>query len=82
MDGEKRKTPGFMLLQGEKPVRVPRGAREISVFTGPEGGFTGAEKEAALKAGLTAASVAGNTLRSETASIAAAAVLTSAADNI
>ncbi|MGE5927907.1 MAG: RsmE family RNA methyltransferase [Gemmatimonadota bacterium] len=48
-------------------------AGEITVLVGPEGGFTPAERSAALEAGWTPVSLGSNVLRFETAAIAAAA---------
>lgn len=49
--------------------------KNISVCLGPEGGFTDAELDAAAKAGLISASLGKLILRSETAAVAATAVI-------
>ncbi|MDY0132579.1 MAG: 16S rRNA (uracil(1498)-N(3))-methyltransferase [Desulforegulaceae bacterium] len=49
--------------------------KKILAITGPEGGFTDNEKEAALKAGFETISLGPRILRAETASIAAAVLL-------
>jgi 16S rRNA (uracil1498-N3)-methyltransferase len=49
------------------------GPGSISLLIGPEGGWTGAEREAALAAGAVAASFGESVLRAETAAIAATA---------
>lgn len=51
------------------------GAGSTALFIGPEGGWTEAEREAALAAGAVAASFGETILRAETAAIAAAACL-------
>jgi len=73
-DWKKEKTPGYILSCGETPFFLRGGVSSVSIFTGPEGGFTDRELEEARKVGLIAVSVGDNVLRSETASIAAAAI--------
>ena len=51
------------------------GAREMSVFIGPEGGFTEDEVSRAISAGAVPVSLGGNILRTETAAIAALAIV-------
>lgn len=48
---------------------------EVSLFIGPEGGFTPQEVEAACQAGFAAISLGPRVLRSETAGVAAVAIL-------
>ncbi len=64
---------GFILMEGGRPLKIREKTRKIAIFAGPEGGFTGSEIESAEKAGLAPVSVGDNTLRSETAAIAALA---------
>jgi 16S rRNA (uracil1498-N3)-methyltransferase len=68
--------PGASPIAAALPARR---AREdlVSVLVGPEGGWTGAERAAALQAGWTPVSLGPNILRAETAAIAALAVVTS-----
>jgi 16S rRNA (uracil1498-N3)-methyltransferase len=71
----------------EKPGGVPllaalpgseerRPADTVALLTGPEGGWTDAERAAAIAAGWTPVSLGPLILRAETAAIAAAAILT------
>ncbi len=55
-----------------------RRADSLAVLTGPEGGWTDAERSAALAAGWQPASLGPNILRAETAVLAGVAVLTHA----
>jgi len=64
---------GFILLEGREPLKIRENTQNIAIFAGPEGGFTDGEIESAEKAGLAPVSVGDNTLRSETAVIAALA---------
>jgi 16S rRNA (uracil1498-N3)-methyltransferase len=52
-----------------------RGSRDLALLTGPEGGFSEAEIEAAVNAGLIPVSMGKRILRAETASIAAVTVV-------
>jgi len=54
---------------------VPDSAREIRAYIGPEGGFTPEETAAARDAGFRLASLGENTLRIETAAVAALSVI-------
>ena len=51
------------------------GAREVSIFVGPEGGFAEDEVSRAISAGAVPVSLGGNILRTETAAIAALAII-------
>ncbi len=51
------------------------GAKEVSIFIGPEGGFTEDEVSRAISAGAVPISLGGNILRTETAAIAALAIV-------
>lgn len=51
------------------------GAKEVSLFIGPEGGFTGDEVSRAVSVGAIPVSLGDNILRTETAAIAALAVV-------
>ena len=64
------------------PIRSALTASEsIAVLTGPEGGWTDAERAGAIAAGWTPVSLGPNVLRAETAAVAALAVLFCASDN-
>ncbi|HUS05682.1 MAG TPA: RsmE family RNA methyltransferase [Bryobacteraceae bacterium] len=80
-------------LAGEAPVRlfldeirtgapilaaIPASAPAVSLMIGPEGGWTDAERAAAATAGWTSVSLGENILRTETAAIAALAVVNAA----
>jgi len=54
----------------------------VTLLVGPEGGLTDAEREAALRAGFVARSLGPRVLRTETAAIAALAVLQAAAGDL
>lgn len=56
------------------PVPAMLGDARVTVVIGPEGGLTPAERERVLAAGFEAIRLAANTLRFETAAVAAAAV--------
>jgi 16S rRNA (uracil1498-N3)-methyltransferase len=60
-------------LPGER-----RGSDSVALLTGPEGGWTDAERVAATAAGWAPVSLGALVLRAETAAIAAAAILTHA----
>ena len=71
--------PGAPPLLGVIPAPAQRRPTDsISLLTGPEGGWTDAERSAAAAAGWTRASLGSLILRAETAAIAAAAMLTHA----
>jgi 16S rRNA (uracil1498-N3)-methyltransferase len=59
-----------------------QGASEVELLVGPEGGLTDGEREAALAAGYRACRLGPRVLRSETAAIAAIAVLQSVAGDL
>lgn len=61
---------------------VARGATAIELLIGPEGGLDDGEREAALAAGYRACRLGPRILRSETAAIAALAVLQSVAGDL
>jgi 16S rRNA (uracil1498-N3)-methyltransferase len=52
-----------------------RGTPSVTLFVGPEGGWSSAEREAFARAGVAQASLGHNVLRAETAAIAAVAVV-------
>jgi 16S rRNA (uracil1498-N3)-methyltransferase len=54
---------------------VPRPAAGVTVLVGPEGGLTDEEEQAAVAAGFTALRLGPRVLRTETAAIAALALL-------
>ena len=58
------------------------GARRIELLVGPEGGLDDAERDAALAVGYRACRLGPRVLRSETAAVAALAVLQSAAGDL
>ena len=60
---------------------VPDSAREIRAYIGPEGGFTPEETAAARDAGFRLASLCENTLRTETAAVAALSVIVCSLDS-
>lgn len=59
-------------------AEAPEAGSEVRLLVGPEGGWTEEEREAAARAGWLAASLGPRVLRSETAAIAAVAVVASA----
>jgi 16S rRNA (uracil1498-N3)-methyltransferase len=59
-----------------------RGATAVEVLVGPEGGLEDAERKAALAAGYRACRLGPRVLRSETAAIAAVAVLQTIAGDL
>ncbi len=61
---------------------VARGAGSVELLVGPEGGLEDAERQAALAAGYRACSLGPRVLRSETAAIAALAVLQAVAGDL
>lgn len=54
---------------------APRGAQDVLLMVGPEGGFSPAEEDAAIAAGAIALTMGPRVLRTETAALAAAAAL-------
>ena len=67
-----------LLLSPEATRRIedaPRSATGVTVLIGPEGGLSEAEQEDALAAGFTAVNLGPRVLRTETAAIAALALL-------
>jgi 16S rRNA (uracil1498-N3)-methyltransferase len=56
---------------------IPRPATEVCLLIGPEGGFSDTEYEDAAVAGFKAASIGPRVLRTETAALAALAVVQS-----
>jgi 16S rRNA (uracil1498-N3)-methyltransferase len=58
-----------------QPLRMAAGDGAVVFLSGPEGGFTQAEEEAALAAGFRAATLGPRVLRAETAALAALAAL-------
>ncbi len=57
---------------GAESYRPNTNAKSVSIFIGPEGGFTESEIKIAEKAGYTTASLGQFTLRGETAALVAA----------
>jgi 16S rRNA (uracil1498-N3)-methyltransferase len=76
--------PGYFLDEGGGPPLLSvlperrTAADQIRLLVGPEGGWTDAERAAALQAGWTRAWLGPSILRAETAALAALAVLSSA----
>lgn len=68
----------FLLDAAGEPLRAPPAPEPVALCFGPEGGLEPAERERILGAGWVAATLAANTLRFETAGIAAVAVLRAA----
>jgi 16S rRNA (uracil1498-N3)-methyltransferase len=66
------------LLAAVPPHADRRGSDRVLLLTGPEGGWTDAERAAAIAAGWAPVSLGPLILRAETAAIAAAAILTHA----
>jgi len=60
--------------KGLKDV-LPTSAKKVSLFVGPEGGYSAEEIETAVKTGLKPISLGGRILRAETAAIAALAAI-------
>ncbi len=52
-----------------------RGSAQLAIAIGPEGGFTDAEREQAIRAGAVSVRLGPHTLRTETAAVAATAML-------
>jgi 16S rRNA (uracil1498-N3)-methyltransferase len=64
------------LREGSQPVRdLSVGATEALFLSGPEGGLSSAEEDAALQAGFAPASLGARVLRAETAALAALTLL-------
>jgi 16S rRNA (uracil1498-N3)-methyltransferase len=78
--------PGSALLltgEAERPVRAAvEGARAVTLLIGPEGGLAPEERQAALEAGYRAVSLGPRTLRTETAALAALAIVQSLAGDL
>jgi 16S rRNA (uracil1498-N3)-methyltransferase len=69
--------------EAEAPLAsAARGATTVELLVGPEGGLTDAERNTALAAGFRACRLGPRILRSETAAIAALAVLQSTAGDL
>jgi 16S rRNA (uracil1498-N3)-methyltransferase len=66
------------LLTAIPPPTERRGQDSIALLTGPEGGWTDAERAAAVASGWTPVSLGPLILRAETAALAAAGILTHA----
>ena len=60
------------------PAAARRGSDSVALLTGPEGGWTDAERATAAAAGWVPVSLGPLILRAETAAVAAAAILTHA----
>jgi 16S rRNA (uracil1498-N3)-methyltransferase len=69
---------GWLADQQGKPVPGVLGTQPVTVVIGPEGGFTGGERESVLAAHFEPVALGYHTLRFETAALAAAAVVTQA----
>ena len=73
----------LLLPDAEVPLAAAaRGALAVELLVGPEGGLEDAEREAALVAGFRACRLGPRILRSETAAIAALAILQSVAGDL
>jgi 16S rRNA (uracil1498-N3)-methyltransferase len=74
--------PGLVLSlrQGAAPLAAPVGVQEVRLLSGPEGGLTAAEEEAAFTRGWRPVLLGARVLRAETAPLAALAVLTLSGD--
>ena len=70
--------PGAVLSlrEGSAPLSASASGTEWRLLSGPEGGLSPAEEEAALARGLTALSLGARVLRAETAPLAALVLLT------
>jgi 16S rRNA (uracil1498-N3)-methyltransferase len=74
-----------LLLSPDAPLSLAdtaRGASAVEILVGPEGGLEDAERDAALAAGFRACRLGPRVLRSETAAIAAIAVLQAVAGDL
>jgi 16S rRNA (uracil1498-N3)-methyltransferase len=74
----KAASPGqvLSLAPGARPLQGEASRQPLTFLSGPEGGLTPAEEEAALAAGWQAVTLGPRVLRAETAPLAALAVLT------
>lgn len=72
---ERREAPPLRICLERIGPRTSPGAAEVALAVGPEGGWTDAELGAAMAAGFVEASLGGNIQRTETAVIAALAIL-------
>jgi len=78
-----RSAPGLALIpwEGERGMSLRQalekcpGSKQVSLFIGPEGGFTSAEIELARSCGLLSVSLGERILRAETAGLVAATVI-------
>jgi 16S rRNA (uracil1498-N3)-methyltransferase len=68
---EERDTPGLLASL----PRVRRASDEVAILVGPEGGWDDRERDTALAAGWAKVSLGPQVLRTETAALAAAAVI-------
>ena len=74
-----------LLLDPDAPLSLAaaaRGEKSVEILVGPEGGLEEAERRAALDAGFRACRLGPRVLRSETAALAALAVLQSVAGDL
>jgi 16S rRNA (uracil1498-N3)-methyltransferase len=73
-----QRQPGWVLSlsRGAAPLLAPVGVGEVRLLSGPEGGLTAAEEEAAFARGWRPVRLGARVLRAETAPLAALAVLT------
>jgi 16S rRNA (uracil1498-N3)-methyltransferase len=82
---ERDATGARLLLAPDAPLSLAaaaRGEAAIQILVGPEGGLEDAERRAAIEAGFRACRLGPRVLRSETAAIAALAVLQSVAGDL
>jgi 16S rRNA (uracil1498-N3)-methyltransferase len=79
LSGRTPDSTGIVLQPGEHPgiAAQVRDAQDLILLTGPEGGFTDDEVAAATAGGFLPASIGPRILRSETAPVAALAILQS-----
>jgi len=76
--GSPAAAPGSVLLfERDEGKRLTEMEPPLSVFIGPEGGFSPAEVKAAERAGLALAGLGPRILRSETVAVAVAAAILS-----
>jgi 16S rRNA (uracil1498-N3)-methyltransferase len=75
--------PGLVLSLrgGTQPLAAAARARTVTLLSGPEGGLSPAEEDAALARGWTPVHLGPRVLRAETAPLAALAILTLATEN-
>ena len=69
------KSAAKALTDGGSPPSFTSGQSAARVLVGPEGGFSGEEVAQARAVGFTRVELGGNTLRAETAALAACALL-------